>query len=221
MRLALSRSPRSMSKSGTRCLMAMRVPTAAAAAAAAVAAVAVAALAAALRATAAGSQSAVAHTMAVVAGFTAMWLVANELEDSFGADANDIDVLYYHHRFCDQLQHLLAHGWLESDHWVVPQGEWVSPDGNWTNTLKEAKAAKWRKMSSIALPPLKEGTPRHEGAPAETLPKERPPKVVRSASWDTSTSGAQNSMHSMTFHDNPNHSMTQLPPLLAHQPSIL
>ena len=32
-------------------------------------------------------------SMVVTAGFTAMWLVANELEDPFGADANDIDVL--------------------------------------------------------------------------------------------------------------------------------
>ena len=88
--------------------------------------------------------------MAVVAGFTAMWLVANELEDPFGADANDIDVLHYHVKFCDSLKFLLERGWLEEDHWVVPSGDWLDPLVNWTNTLKEAKAQKWRFATEVA-----------------------------------------------------------------------
>ena len=54
-------------------------------------------------------------SMVVVAGFTAMWLVANELEDPFGADANDIDVLGYHAQFCEALDYQLQRAWLPSD----------------------------------------------------------------------------------------------------------
>ena len=49
-------------------------------------------------------------SMVVVAGFTAMWLVANELEDPFGTDANDIDVLTYHRKFVSTLDHLCNSG---------------------------------------------------------------------------------------------------------------
>ena len=54
-------------------------------------------------------------SMVVVAGFTAMWLVANELEDPFGSDANDIDVLTYHRKFVSTLDHLCKSAWMTED----------------------------------------------------------------------------------------------------------
>ena len=45
-------------------------------------------------------------SMVVVTGFTAMWLVANELEDPFGEDANDLDVVGFHQQFVDKLEFL-------------------------------------------------------------------------------------------------------------------
>ena len=117
----------------------------------------------------------------VVAGFTAMWLVANELEDPFGSDANDIDVLSYHERFCEALEYTVCKPWLYEDHWIVPAGEWVSPDSNWSNVMKEEKRQKWRRMSQIAeLAELQEtlvaegGWDGDEDAMQPT--KERPPR---------------------------------------------
>lgn len=60
----------------------------------------------------------------VVCGFTAMWMVANELEDPFGEDGNDLDVLDYHIKFCEQIDSMLDGPWLEEDHWTVAEGEW-------------------------------------------------------------------------------------------------
>ena len=42
----------------------------------------------------------VAASCIVVGGFIALWLVANELEDPFGYDANDMPMLHYHEEFC-------------------------------------------------------------------------------------------------------------------------
>jgi len=89
--------------------------------------------------------------MVVTMGFTAMWLVANELEDPFGGDANDIDVMSYHAKFCDSLDFHLRKAWLLSDHWITPNGAWIPPDANWTNTLKQVKAQRWRHISNSAL----------------------------------------------------------------------
>ena len=58
---------------------------------------------------------AVATSIVVVCGYTSMWLVANELEDPFGKDANDIPVLAYHLAFCNSLQGLLRSPWMEHD----------------------------------------------------------------------------------------------------------
>ena len=41
-----------------------------------------------------------------VAGFAAMFLVANELEDPFGQDANDLDILSYHHHFVGECRRI-------------------------------------------------------------------------------------------------------------------
>jgi len=76
-------------------------------------------------------------SMVVTMGFTAMWLVANELEDPFGADANDLDVLGAHNEFCNNLDALLIEPWIEEDHWTVAEGEWVpaEPGRDWTAGL--------------------------------------------------------------------------------------
>eukprot|EP00966_Prymnesium_polylepis_P271418 6271094-Prymnesium_polylepis.1 len=68
----------------------------------------------------------------VVCGFTAMWMVANELEDPFGDDANDLQLLDYHKEFCSSIDSLLLKPWLEKDHWTVATGEWQVPRENWT-----------------------------------------------------------------------------------------
>jgi len=47
-------------------------------------------------------------TLACSGGFTAMWLVANELEDPFGIDDNDLPMLEFHEGFCQQLRSLLV-----------------------------------------------------------------------------------------------------------------
>jgi hypothetical protein len=71
-------------------------------------------------------------------------------QDPFGDDANDIDVLSYHAKFCDSLDFHLRKAWLLCDHWVAPSGTWVSPKANWTNPLKERTAAKWRHAKHAA-----------------------------------------------------------------------
>lgn len=63
--------------------------------------------------------------MIVAAGFTAMWLVANELEDPFGVDDNDLPMLEYHRQF-DAAIHKLLH-WLPMDTWAVSDGKWEVP----------------------------------------------------------------------------------------------
>ena len=68
----------------------------------------------------------------VVCGFTAMWMVANELEDPFGDDANDLQLLDYHREFCSSIDSLLLKPWLEKDHWTVSRGKWQVPRENWT-----------------------------------------------------------------------------------------
>ena len=43
----------------------------------------------------------------IVGSFNAMWLVANELEDPFGMEPNDICMMDFHYEFCALLQGLL------------------------------------------------------------------------------------------------------------------
>ena len=76
----------------------------------------------------------------VVGGFVALWLVANELEDPFGYDANDMPMLQYHEEFCAMLCALITSAWLPEDHWMVPQGKWVAPRtaGNAANAFFDA-----------------------------------------------------------------------------------
>mmetsp|Transcript_3079 Transcript_3079/g.6601 ORF Transcript_3079/g.6601 Transcript_3079/m.6601 type:complete len:543 (-) Transcript_3079:654-2282(-) len=59
----------------------------------------------------------------ITGGFTALWLVANELEDPFGTDQNDLPVLQYHESFCGSCRSLLK--MLDEDMWVAAKGPWV------------------------------------------------------------------------------------------------
>jgi len=69
---------------------------------------------------------AMASSFIVVAGFTAMWLAANELEDPFGKDVTDIPMNDLHLAFCANLEEVLCNAWMRQDRWVVSTGEWRS-----------------------------------------------------------------------------------------------
>ena len=58
----------------------------------------------------------------IVGSFTAM-LVANELEDPFGMEPNDIDMMAFHHEFCALLSQLLYSPWMADDDWTA-DGMW-------------------------------------------------------------------------------------------------
>ena len=57
-----------------------------------------------------------------------MWLVANELEDPFGMEPNDIAMMDFHHEFCGLLKQLLDSPWMEEDEWCVKEGPWLPYD---------------------------------------------------------------------------------------------
>ena len=61
-------------------------------------------------------------SVVVVSGFSALWLVANELEDPFGFDANDMPMSKYHIEFCEALDSSLKKPWLVRDYWTVDEG---------------------------------------------------------------------------------------------------
>lgn len=63
----------------------------------------------------------------IVGSFVAMWLVANELEDPFGMEPNDICMMDFHHEFCATLQGLLHAPWMVYDDWTVASGPWLDP----------------------------------------------------------------------------------------------
>ena len=58
----------------------------------------------------------------VVGGFVALWLTANELEDPFGYDANDIPMVRYHVDFCAALDSSISRPWMAKDRWDVASG---------------------------------------------------------------------------------------------------
>jgi hypothetical protein len=66
-------------------------------------------------------------TAVTVISFYAIFMVANEMEDPFGDDANDMPMLEYHREFCASLRALLTSPWLPEDQWLVPSGDWVNP----------------------------------------------------------------------------------------------
>ena len=73
----------------------------------------------------------------IVGSFNAMWLVANEMEDPFGMEPNDIPMMAFHYEFCGLLKGLLDAPWMHKDDWTVASGPWVHP----TNPKPEPAAA--------------------------------------------------------------------------------
>ena len=60
----------------------------------------------------------------VTSGFSSLWLVANELEDPFGHDPNDIPMTLYHEDFKAALRASLTSPWLQTDMWTTSRGQW-------------------------------------------------------------------------------------------------
>ena len=85
----------------------------------------------------------VAASVSVVGGFTAMWLVANELEDPFGTDNADLPMILYHEYFCATLQNMLTK--LPEDVWTAPEGPWMSVSD--AKAKKEQAAAEQQEQS--------------------------------------------------------------------------
>jgi len=70
---------------------------------------------------------AVIFSALIVGSFTAMWLLANEMEDPFGSEPNDMPVLKLHEDFCAGLHDQLVIPWLPEDTWRVTSGKWINP----------------------------------------------------------------------------------------------
>jgi len=66
-------------------------------------------------------------TAVTVISFFAVFIVANEMEDPFGTEANDMPMLAYHEEFCASLCSLMTTAWLPEDQWLVDEGRWVPP----------------------------------------------------------------------------------------------
>jgi len=92
----------------------------------------------------------------VVSGFSALWLVANELEDPFGIEPNDIPMMSFHNEFCCNLQGLLLSPWMMRDEWVVKAGEWkrpqpmASPPATETSSAPPASASRMSKRDEAS-----------------------------------------------------------------------
>ena len=48
-------------------------------------------------------------------------MLANELEDPFGQDANDMPMVEYHEEFCRSLQETICMPWTSHDTWLRPK----------------------------------------------------------------------------------------------------
>ena len=66
-------------------------------------------------------------TAIMVMSFYSVFIVANEMEDPFGTQPNDMPMLAYHEEFCAMLCALITHAWLPEDQWMVASGKWVRP----------------------------------------------------------------------------------------------
>jgi predicted membrane chloride channel (bestrophin family) len=66
-------------------------------------------------------------TALTVTSFYSVFIVANELEDPFGAEDNDMPMIEYHEEFCASLCALITNAWLPEDQWLQPEGRWVRP----------------------------------------------------------------------------------------------
>ena len=54
-------------------------------------------------------------TVIIVSSFYALFLVANEMEDPFGSEANDMPMLEYHQEFCACVMGFLTDAWLPEE----------------------------------------------------------------------------------------------------------
>ena len=59
-------------------------------------------------------------SMFTVGSFTALWLIANELEDPFGPNPNDMPMLQFHQEFCDSLHYLTYYHYLTHTYYYIP-----------------------------------------------------------------------------------------------------
>ena len=66
-------------------------------------------------------------TFMTVISFYGVFLVANQLEDPFGSEANDMPMIEYHEEFCASLCAVITQAWLPEDTWLVKEGKWVQP----------------------------------------------------------------------------------------------
>ena len=66
-------------------------------------------------------------TAVTIISFFAVFIVANEMEDPFGAEANDMPMLAYHEEYCASLCAVMTSAWLPEDQWLVADGKWVQP----------------------------------------------------------------------------------------------
>jgi len=66
-------------------------------------------------------------TTVTAMSFYSAFIIANEMEDPFGSDENDVPMLEYHEEFCALLVAIMTNGWLPEDHWMVPEGKWAQP----------------------------------------------------------------------------------------------
>jgi len=66
-------------------------------------------------------------TFVIVGAFYSIFIVANDMEDPFGNQINDMPMLAYHEEFCASVYAMLTHAWLPEDQWLVKQGKWVDP----------------------------------------------------------------------------------------------
>jgi predicted membrane chloride channel (bestrophin family) len=96
--------------------------------------------------------SSVLISMIVVGGFAAMWLVANELEDPFGDDANDLPMVGYHEHFVRALMRMHTRAWLPRDKWVTMEGTWVNPteERDAESIAREQRRAATRRRSTCS-----------------------------------------------------------------------
>ena len=67
-------------------------------------------------------------TLVTVGGFVAMWLVANEMEDPFGIEANHLDLREFHADFVSSLSHFTEFD--QRDIWTVGKGAWKRHSGD-------------------------------------------------------------------------------------------
>jgi len=111
----------------------------------------------------------VISSIIVTSGFSALWLVANELEDPFGYDANDMPMIRYHLDFCANLNNTLRRPWMAKDHWTVKAGH------QQTQEQRRRRQQMPRDLVSEEGPP---GPQEKAAAETEAAPLARPAPIM-------------------------------------------